>query len=55
MFNTVMTCNLGQDVNARRETVYRCARERIKPMAAKIDQTNLFPVGLFRETMAAMA
>lgn len=49
MFNATMTFDLGEDVNALRDTVHRWAQERVKPMAAEIDRTNAFPPQLWRE------
>ncbi|MEZ5674853.1 MAG: isovaleryl-CoA dehydrogenase [Thalassovita sp.] len=49
MFNAVMKYDLGEDVNALREMVHRFAQERIRPMAAKIDQDNEFPHELWEE------
>ncbi|THD73374.1 isovaleryl-CoA dehydrogenase [Thalassobius vesicularis] len=49
MFNAVMKYDLGEDVNALREMVHRWAQERVKPMAAKIDQDNEFPNELWEE------
>lgn len=49
MFNATMKFDLGEDVNALREVVHRWAQERVKPMAAQIDQTNEFPPELWRE------
>ena len=49
MFNAVMTFDLGEDVNALRETVHRWAQDRVKPMAAGIDRSNDFPAELWRE------
>lgn len=49
MFNAVMAYDLGEDVNALREMVHRWAQERIKPMAAQIDQDNEFPNELWAE------
>lgn len=49
MFNASMTFDLGDDVNALREMVHRWAQERVKPLAAKIDQENVFPADLWRE------
>jgi len=49
MFNATMKFDLGEDVNALREMVHRWAQERVKPMAAKIDQDNKFPAELWRE------
>jgi isovaleryl-CoA dehydrogenase len=44
-----MNFDLGEDVNALREMVHRFAQERIKPMAAEIDQKNEFPNELWKE------
>jgi isovaleryl-CoA dehydrogenase len=44
-----MTFDLGEDVNALRDAVHRFAQDRIKPLAAEIDQTNRFANGLWRE------
>ncbi|GHG79259.1 isovaleryl-CoA dehydrogenase [Pseudodonghicola xiamenensis] len=49
MFNATMTFDLGEDVNALRESVHRWAQERVKPMAAEIDRSNEFPAALWRE------
>ena len=49
MFNATMQFDLGEDVNALRDTVHRFAQEQIKPIAAEIDQANEFPARLWRE------
>ena len=49
MFNAVMQYDLGEDVNALREMVHRWAQERVKPMAAEVDQSNVFPHDLWKE------
>jgi isovaleryl-CoA dehydrogenase len=49
MFDAVMKFDLGEDVHAIRETVGAWAQERVKPMAAQIDQDNVFPSELWRE------
>lgn len=49
MFNAAMNFNLGEDVNALRDMVHRWAQDRIKPIAAHVDQTNEFPQELWRE------
>lgn len=49
MFNATLQFDLGEDVNALREMVYRWAQERVKPMAADIDAKNAFPNELWRE------
>ncbi len=49
MFVASMNFDLGEDVSALRETVHRWAQERVKPLAAQIDRTNVFPAELWRE------
>ena len=49
MFLASMQFDLGEDVNALREMVHRWAQERVKPLAAQIDQSNDFPADLWRE------
>ena len=49
MFMHSMTFDLGEDVNALRDMVHRWAQERLKPMAAAIDQSNTFPPELWAE------
>ncbi|KPA23063.1 Acyl-CoA dehydrogenase [Shimia sp. SK013] len=49
MFMHSMTFDLGEDINALRDMVHRFAQERIKPMAAEIDQKNEFPNELWKE------
>ncbi|SMR71296.1 isovaleryl-CoA dehydrogenase [Aliiroseovarius halocynthiae] len=49
MFNTSMNFDLGEDVNAIREMVHRFAQDRIKPIAAEVDQKNEFPNELWKE------
>ncbi|WP_370205160.1 isovaleryl-CoA dehydrogenase [Pararhodobacter marinus] len=49
MFAASMTFDLGEDVNALRDTVHRWAQDRVKPMAAEIDRTNAFPNELWPE------
>ncbi|MGR3615433.1 MAG: isovaleryl-CoA dehydrogenase [Paracoccaceae bacterium] len=49
MFNASMTFDLGEDVNALRDMVHRWAQERVRPLAADIDQSNVFPSDLWRE------
>jgi isovaleryl-CoA dehydrogenase len=49
MFTHSMTFDLGEDVNALRDMVHRWAQDRVKPMAARIDQTNTFPSELWTE------
>lgn len=49
MFNASMQFDLGDDVNALREMVHRWAQDRVKPLAAEIDQSNQFPHALWRQ------
>ncbi|WP_163851068.1 isovaleryl-CoA dehydrogenase [Pseudooceanicola aestuarii] len=49
MFQASMTFDLGEDVNALRETVHRWAQERLKPIAAEVDSSNEFPNALWKE------
>ena len=49
MFNATMAFDLGEDVNALRETVHRWAQERVKPLAAELDKENAFPAQLWQE------
>ncbi|MBF9034213.1 isovaleryl-CoA dehydrogenase [Rhodobacterales bacterium HKCCE2091] len=49
MFNGSMRFDLGEDIEALRETVHRWAQERVRPMAGEIDATNAFPPELWRE------
>ncbi|WJS83993.1 isovaleryl-CoA dehydrogenase [Paracoccus sp. TOH] len=49
MFTTGMQFDLGEDVNALRDTVHRWAQERVKPIAAEVDRSNAFPNELWRE------
>jgi isovaleryl-CoA dehydrogenase len=49
MFTATMRFDLGDEVDALRETVHRWAQERVRPMAAEIDRTNAFPPALWRE------
>ncbi|QFQ88206.1 isovaleryl-CoA dehydrogenase [Paracoccus kondratievae] len=49
MFTSGMQFDLGEDVNALRETVHRWSQERLKPMAADVDRRNEFPNELWRE------
>ena len=49
MFNATMQFDLGEDVNALRDTVHRWAQDRVKPMAADIDTSNNFPAELWKE------
>ena len=49
MFNASMKFDLGEDVNALRDMVHKWAQERVKPLAAEIDRTNVFPAELWTE------
>jgi isovaleryl-CoA dehydrogenase len=53
MFNAVMNFNLGEEIDAIRDTVRRFAREEIAPRADEIDKTNSFPNDLW-EKMGAL-
>ena len=46
MFRASMSFDLGEEVAALRDMVSRWAEERVKPMAAEIDQSNAFPAEL---------
>lgn len=49
MFNASMKFDLGEDVNALRNMVHRWAQERVKPLAAGLDEKNEFPAELWEE------
>ena len=49
MFTSEMKIDLGDDVNALRDMVHSWAQERVRPMAAQIDQSNDFPAELWAE------
>ncbi|TCO72505.1 isovaleryl-CoA dehydrogenase [Rhodovulum euryhalinum] len=49
MFTATMEFDLDEDTAALREMVHRWAQERVRPMAAEIDRTNVFPAELWRE------
>ena len=53
MFDAVMNFNLGEEIDALRETVRRFAVEEIAPRAAEIDRLNSFPEDLW-EKMGAL-
>ena len=53
MFDAVMNFNLGEEIDALRETVRRFAAEEIAPRAAEIDKLNSFPEDLW-EKMGAL-
>ena len=47
MFTASMTFDLGDDVAAMRDAVHAWAQSHLKPMAADIDRSNLFPPSLW--------
>lgn len=49
MFTMSMTFDLGEEIDALRDSVHRWAQERVKPMAAQIDRDNVFPASLWAE------
>ena len=49
MFTAGMQFDLGEDVNALRDTVHRWAQDRVKPLAAQTDRENAFPNALWPE------
>ena len=49
MFRSTMEFDLGDDANAVRDMTHRWAQERLKPRAAEIDASNLFPADLWME------
>ena len=49
MFTASMAFDLGEDVLALRDMVHRWAQERVAPIAAEVDQTNVFPADLWGE------
>jgi isovaleryl-CoA dehydrogenase len=53
MFNATMDFNLGEDIDALRDTVRRFATNEIAPRAAEIDASNEFPMDLW-EKMGAL-
>lgn len=44
-----MDFDLGEDVAALQDMVHRWAEDRIKPIAAEVDRSNVFPSELWRE------
>jgi isovaleryl-CoA dehydrogenase len=49
MFMAAMRFDLGEDVNALRDSVHRWAQDRVKPLAGQIDRDKMFPADLWRE------
>ena len=49
MFHATLTFDLGEDVAALRDMVHDWAQNRVKPLAAGVDQGNAFPNELWAE------
>jgi isovaleryl-CoA dehydrogenase len=49
MFHATLTFDLGEDVAALRDMVHDWAQNRVKPLAAGVDQGNAFPNELWTE------
>ena len=49
MFMASMNFDLGEDINALRDTVHRWAQTRVRPLAGQIDRDNMFPAELWPE------
>jgi len=49
MFTASMEFDLGEDIAVLRDMVHRWAQDRLAPMAAEIDRSNVFPPDLWRE------
>ncbi|MBV1868663.1 MAG: isovaleryl-CoA dehydrogenase [Marinosulfonomonas sp.] len=49
MFNATMRFDLGEDVNALRDMVHKWAQDRVAPIAAEVDASNVFPAELWAE------
>jgi len=49
MFYASMNFGLGDEIEALREATHKFAQERIKPLAQEIDQSNAFPMHLWKE------
>jgi isovaleryl-CoA dehydrogenase len=49
MYNTGLNFALGAEIDALRETVRRFATERVAPLSSGIDQSNHFPMHLWKE------
>jgi len=48
MFDSVMSFNLGEDIESLRDTVRKFAQEEIAPKSDEIDKTNDFPMELWK-------
>ena len=49
MFNHSMQFDLGEEINALRDSVHRFAQDRIRPLSEATDKTNCFPSELWAE------
>ena len=49
MFNASMFFGLGEEIDEIRDLARRWAHDRLKPIAAEIDRSNVFPSRLWRE------
>ena len=49
MFNHSMQFDLGEEINALRDSVHRFAQDRIRPLAETTDKINCFPNELWAE------
>ncbi len=49
MFTATLNFALGEEFDALRDTVQAWAQDRVAPLAAEIDRTNVFPAHLWRE------
>lgn len=49
MFTATLNFALGEELDALRDTVQAWAQDRVAPLAAEIDRTNVFPAHLWRE------
>jgi isovaleryl-CoA dehydrogenase len=49
MFTSSMNFACGEDIEALREMVHNWAQNRVAPLATQIDQTNNFPMELWKE------
>ncbi len=49
MFTATLNFALGEELDALRDTVQAWAQDRVAPLAAEIDRTNVFPAHLWQE------